>query len=67
MFLLILLQIFEFPATVPLKKETHGGDDVAIFANGPWAHLFTGTLEQHFIPHAMAYAGCIGNGAKSCG
>lgn len=33
---------FRQPATVPLEDETHGGDDVAVFAAGPFAHLFTG-------------------------
>lgn len=33
---------FMQPATVPLEDETHGGDDVAVFAAGPFAHLFTG-------------------------
>ncbi|XP_055638981.1 alkaline phosphatase-like [Toxorhynchites rutilus septentrionalis] len=57
---------FEFPTMVPLGLETHGGDDVAVFASGPWAHLFTGTYEQHYIPHAMAYAACIGHGKTAC-
>lgn len=57
---------YEFPSTVPLGLETHGGDDVAVFASGPWAHLFTGTFEQHYIPHAMAYAACIGHGKTAC-
>uniref|UniRef100_A0A182T1P8 alkaline phosphatase n=1 Tax=Anopheles maculatus TaxID=74869 RepID=A0A182T1P8_9DIPT len=57
---------FAFPSTVPLGLETHGGDDVAVFASGPWAHLFSGTYEQHFIPHAMAYAACIGPGRTAC-
>lgn len=35
---------FMQPATVPLDYETHGGDDVAVFAAGPHAHLFTGRL-----------------------
>lgn len=35
---------FKQPATVPLDYETHGGDDVAVFAVGPHAHLFTGEL-----------------------
>ena len=43
-----------FPGTVPLQFETHGGDDVAVFATGPYSQLFTGTYEQSYIPHAMA-------------
>ncbi|EAT45423.1 AAEL003317-PA [Aedes aegypti] len=57
---------FRFPATVPLKSETHAGEDVAVYASGPWAHLFTGTYEQNTIPHMMAYAACIGGGLKAC-
>lgn len=57
---------FQYPSLVPLQFETHGGDDVAIFARGPWSHLFTGVVEQNNIPHFMAYAGCIGSGLKSC-
>lgn len=48
-----------FPSTVPLESETHGGDDVAVFASGPYAQLFTGVFEQHFIPHALGYASCL--------
>lgn len=33
---------FMHPAMVPLDMESHGGDDVAVFAIGPWSHLFTG-------------------------
>ena len=44
---------------VPRGSSTHAGEDVLIFAKGPWAHLFTGVNEQNFIPHGMAYAGCI--------
>lgn len=62
------LNDFEYlsPATLPLEDETHGGDDVVIFAAGPHAHLFTGTMEQHVIPHFMAYASCIGEGITYC-
>ncbi|KAG5683695.1 hypothetical protein PVAND_012961 [Polypedilum vanderplanki] len=56
----------KFPATVPLESETHGGEDVGIWAIGPWAHLFQGTLEQNVIAHIMAYASCVGNGLKAC-
>jgi hypothetical protein len=40
--------------------ETHGAEDVAIYAQGPMSYLFEGTVEQSYIPHAMAYAACIG-------
>jgi alkaline phosphatase len=43
-------------ALVPLGSETHAGDDVAIYAGGPQAHLFRGTLEQHTIYHVMRRA-----------
>jgi len=42
---------------VPLEEsETHAGDDVAILAQGPWAHLFRGVVEQNLIYHIMAKA-----------
>jgi alkaline phosphatase len=43
-------------STVPLSSETHAGEDVAIFAKGPNAHLFRGTLEQSMIYWIMADA-----------
>lgn len=43
-------------ATVPLASETHGGEDVGIYALGPNAHLFRGVQEQHIIYHIMADA-----------
>ncbi|PPD33497.1 MAG: alkaline phosphatase [Methylomonas sp.] len=43
-------------ATVPLGSETHGAEDVAIFANGPQAHLFHGVQEQSYIYQVMAKA-----------
>lgn len=42
-----------------MNSETHGGDDVMVFARGPWAHLFTGNYEQNAIPVAMAKAAGI--------
>lgn len=59
-------QKYAFPSTVPLELETHGGDDVGVFASGPWSHLFTGVYEQNYIPHAMMFAACIGKGHTSC-
>ncbi|KAM9378583.1 intestinal-type alkaline phosphatase-like [Phaethornis superciliosus] len=46
-------------AAVPLDSETHGGEDVAILAKGPMAHLFHGVQEQTYVAHAMAFAACL--------
>lgn len=46
-------------AIIPLSSETHGGDDVGIWADGPHAHLFHSTHEQHYIMHLMKYASCL--------
>ncbi|XP_045906616.1 intestinal-type alkaline phosphatase-like [Micropterus dolomieu] len=46
-------------APVPLDSETHGIEDVAIFAKGPMSHLFHGVQEQNYIAHVMAYAACL--------
>ena len=43
-------------ANVPLMVETHAGDDVAIYAQGPWAHLLNGVVEQNYIYHVMRHA-----------
>ena len=48
---------------VPLSSETHGGEDVAVYASGPMSHLFTGVNEQHYLAHAMSYAACVGDAA----
>lgn len=45
---------FHQEATVPFAgSETHAGEDVAIYARGPGAHLFQGVLEQNVIFHVM--------------
>jgi alkaline phosphatase len=44
---------FKQPSLVPLSSETHGGEDVPIFATGPGAHLFSGVMEQNEIFHVM--------------
>ena len=44
-------------ATVPRSSETHAGEDVAIYARGPMAHLVRGTVEQNYIFHVLAEAG----------
>lgn len=40
----------------PMGSETHGGEDVGIWASGPYAHLLRGTIEQNVIFHLMDYA-----------
>lgn len=40
-------------ALIPMKSETHSGEDVAVMASGPWAHLFRGVIEQNMIFHVM--------------
>ncbi|WP_298768185.1 alkaline phosphatase [uncultured Shewanella sp.] len=44
-------------ALIPLNSETHGGEDVAIFAQGPGAHFIQGTVEQNHIFHVINHAG----------
>ncbi|XP_053680172.1 alkaline phosphatase 4 [Anopheles nili] len=44
----------------PLGDETHGGEDVVVFASGPGANLVRGTFEQNYIAYVMSYAGCMG-------
>ncbi|WP_116134110.1 alkaline phosphatase [Tropicimonas sp. IMCC34043] len=41
---------------IPKDSESHSGVDVALYAKGPWAHLFDGTIEQNVIFHVMNYA-----------
>lgn len=43
-------------ALVPMTSETHSGEDVAVYARGPWAHLFGGVIEQNVIFHVMNHA-----------
>ncbi|KAK7094250.1 alkaline phosphatase-like [Littorina saxatilis] len=47
-------------AAVPMASETHAGEDVAIYAQGPMAHLFHATHEQSYIAYVMAFASCVG-------
>nr|CAD7428743.1 unnamed protein product [Timema monikensis] len=54
-------------SAVPLKWATHGGEDVPVFTRGPMADLlFTGTFDQSYIPHAIAFAACLGEHKKRC-
>lgn len=43
-------------AAVPLLNETHGGEDVAIFAAGAGAYIVRGSMEQNWIFSVMTDA-----------
>ncbi|XP_018331967.1 alkaline phosphatase 4-like [Agrilus planipennis] len=43
-----------------LKDETHGGEDVAVFATGPGSQLIRGVFEQNYLAHVVSHAACIG-------
>jgi len=43
-------------AMIPIKDETHGGEDVAIFATGVNSYLIHGSMEENWIFYVMADA-----------
>lgn len=43
-------------ALVPLRSETHSGEDVSLHAQGPFAHLFQGVIEQNTLFHVINHA-----------
>ena len=43
-------------STVPMSNESHGGDDVGIWARGPGADAVRGSLEQNAIFHILLQA-----------
>ena len=55
----------QYPATVPIEKDTHGGEDVGVWASGPMSHLFRGSYDQTTIPMTMAYILKVGPYAES--
>ncbi|XP_076467438.1 alkaline phosphatase, tissue-nonspecific isozyme-like isoform X2 [Babylonia areolata] len=57
---------FQQSRLVSMGFETHAGEDVAIYARGPMAHLFHGVHEQSYIAHVMAFAACLGPHTQHC-
>ncbi|XP_076063059.1 alkaline phosphatase-like [Oratosquilla oratoria] len=53
-------------ATIPMVEANHAGEEVVLYARGPHAHLFTGIHENAYIPHALRYAACVGDGLHFC-
>lgn len=47
---------FRQQSLTPLDNETHGGEDVAIYAWGPGDEMAAGTLEENAVFHIMARA-----------
>ncbi|GAB4534880.1 MAG: hypothetical protein Tsb0010_14990 [Parvularculaceae bacterium] len=43
-------------AAVPTGSVTHSGADVAVYAIGPWADLFTGVMEQNALNALIRHA-----------
>lgn len=43
-------------ALVPMRAESHGGEDVGIWARGPGSQAIRGTLEQNSIYHVIVQA-----------
>jgi len=43
-------------ALIPLEAETHGGEDVPVYAAGPGSHLVHGVQEQSYLFHVMRAA-----------
>ncbi|XP_049846502.1 alkaline phosphatase-like [Schistocerca gregaria] len=54
-------------SAVPRQWATHAGEDVPVYAAGPLAtRLFAGSVDQTYVPHAVAWAACLGRYASRC-
>lgn len=51
---------YQHRAMMPLEDETHGGEDVPVYACGPGAQLLRGAFEQNYVAHVMSFVGCMG-------
>ena len=56
----VLKPDYKQESRIPFGSETHGGEDVAIYAIGPNAQLFRGSMEQNWIFYVCADALRIG-------
>lgn len=54
---------YQYLATFPREDDTHGGEDVPIYAKGPCSYLINGVVEQNYVAHVVSYAACIGPSA----
>lgn len=47
---------FRQPALTDLSSAQHTGEDVPVYASGPFAHLLSGTIDSTFIYQVMRHA-----------
>ncbi len=52
----VLAPDYRQEAAIPLRSETHSGEDVPLYAIGPGAQLARGVLEQNALYHLMTAA-----------
>lgn len=57
----VLKPDYKQEATIPLGAETHGGEDVAIFATGAGSYVVRGSMEQNWIFSVMMNASGLGS------
>lgn len=54
-------------AAIPATWANHAASDVPLYAIGPMANLlFSGTFDQTYVPHALAYALCLFQYSERC-
>ena len=46
-----------------MLSAAHSGEDVPVYARGPFSELLSGHFEQSFISQVMMYASCVGESA----
>uniref|UniRef100_A0A1I7XAG8 alkaline phosphatase n=1 Tax=Heterorhabditis bacteriophora TaxID=37862 RepID=A0A1I7XAG8_HETBA len=56
---------FAQPAGIPMVKGVHGGDDVGIWSEGPFAWLFTGTIENTEVAYYIKFLLCLDRNEKN--
>merc|ERR1712173_530848 len=49
------------PSLFPRYEESHGSEDVGLWAKGPLSFMFHRTHEQSYIGHVLAFSLCIGH------
>lgn len=53
------------PSAIPTKYGYHGGEDVGIWADGPFSHLFSSSMENTEVAYTMKFLLCAGTEGHS--